>query len=236
MYNLFWTLPGSELESNVTTLMDGGIRTQTQWHSPFIGNNKACSGLITYTYAQISEWKISPHGLPTDHRMISTALKTQAPGNRGPGRWRLNPTLLKVKRIREPCEKALIDLLKDEQGNSHTDPEGLLGVATQFYSDLYSEKPSDKRAREKNLRCLDTRVPQGIAETLSSSITAQEIEGSIDRADLRKSPGEDGLPCEFYKALYRSHPKNSDTALCALMLTLQRLYSRIQEREELPEN
>ena len=84
-----------------------------------------------------------------------------------------------------------IDLLEDEQGNLQTEPDELLDVATQFYEIPYSEKPSDKRAREEILGCLDIKMTEQVVRMLEASIMVREIEGSLDRAALGKSPGED---------------------------------------------
>ena len=46
----------------------------------------------------------------------------------------------------------------------------------------------------------------------------------------------DGLPCEFYKALYKPHLKKSDNPPCDLILALQRLYHKIRHGEALPED
>ena len=57
-----------------------------------------------------------------------------------------------------------ITALKDEQGITHTDSQGMLQLATKFYTDLYSTKPSEKTARDKILSSM-TRHVEGKAYT-----------------------------------------------------------------------
>ena len=55
-------------------------------------------------------WDIQATGLRTDHHAVCMRLRLPSNVERGPGRWRLDPNLLKTRRIRDMCTDALHDL------------------------------------------------------------------------------------------------------------------------------
>lgn len=79
--------------------------------------------------------------------------------------------------------------------------EGIEDVCVTFYSDLYGQTDIDKRA----WAILDKHIPllnegRGIFET---EFTVQEFTEAMKALRLRKSPGSDGLPPEFYRAFWK---------------------------------
>ena len=269
-------------------------------------------------FARTSGWTIEPSGLSTDHHAtIMRFGKAESSTDRGPGRWRLQPLLMKIGKVRGVCNEALealpgidpiaewheyklqvaetlkqytkrayaskgklafnlerqkkklmlkrrvgalneslemrveaveaqqenlaewkikqytynaaakyqllgekptkwffskaktesynsIKALKDEHEQVRTDPAEMVDIATRFYTKLYDTKPSDPTARERILESLDKRLAPSKAAELEEPICDREIEEAIREAALGKSPGIDGLPIEFYKALMGS--------------------------------
>ena len=129
-----------------------------------------------------------------------------------------------------------LESLTDQQGELQSGTEGVMRVAEEFYKELYATKPSEDSAREEILGCLDRCVTPRAATGLSALITVDEVEGAIQRAALGKSPGNDGLPSEYYKVLAprpRKKAENRDHSLMAKRLTS--LFNWVQRERKTPQ-
>ena len=96
------------------------------------------------------------------------------------------------------CIKALKD-----KGITYSDAKYLLHVASTFYNELYnSEKPTvddiNTFLDRVNLPVL-TQEKQNICEGI---ISKQECEEALKTIKSNKSPGDDGLPIEFYRTFW----------------------------------
>ena len=94
-----------------------------------------------------------------------------------------------------------IPWLADSTGKRVKDPQEMLRVGEQFYENLYGEKQPEPEALASMLSFLKNEINPTVAAKLSKPISESEIRSSIGRAATGKSPGKDGLPSEFYKAL-----------------------------------
>ena len=116
--------------------------------------------------------------------------------------------------------KTLIHTLKNEQNETISDPAHILAHITQFYTNLYRKPQLDITAQTALLNKLSSKLSDDLYTKLNSEITQKEINEAIDNMDNNKSPGDDGLPAEFYK-----HFK---TQLAPILTTL---YNTIIETE-----
>ena len=71
-----------------------------------------------------------------------------------------------------------------------------------FYKRLYSKQPLDDGEIFLNNLQPPPRMTQECKNNLTSDIQLDEIEKSIKMMQLNKSPGEDGLPIEFYRTFW----------------------------------
>jgi hypothetical protein len=114
-----------------------------------------------------------------------------------------------------------------------TTPSGILETAAGFYQELYARKPSHKQAYQRILRRVQKIITPAQAQSLTRMIAAREVQKSIKRATLGRSPGIDGLQSEFCKTLLR-HKCEDKPPLIVERLTS--LYNDILRRKELPKD
>ena len=86
--------------------------------------------------------------------------------------------------------------LKREDGGLVEDVDGMKGVVEGFYGNLFSEKETDFITMSEVLGRLDKTVLD--SELLSQDFTLLELDKCLKSFKKGKSPGNDGLPLEFY--------------------------------------
>lgn len=126
-----------------------------------------------------------------------------------------------------------IDALWDKHGIMHMDSEEILDVATKYYEQLYSSKPSERNAHERVLVSIKNKISQLLMDWLIKPITLHEIKASINCTALRKSLREDGLSCEYYKALLKQ--PLSENEFLPILIILKSMFNHIQEHNEISE-
>ena len=85
-------------------------------------------------------------------------------------------------------------------GITHSDDIGILKVASDFYADLFSStNPNQEDVNENVTLPVLTLEKQHVCE---GDILEQECVNAIKKMKSNKSPGEDGLPIEFYRTLF----------------------------------
>ncbi|KAM9296251.1 uncharacterized protein PAF06_017153 [Gastrophryne carolinensis] len=101
---------------------------------------------------------------------------------------------------RDKVAKKLVMALRDTQGNLQESQAGILGVVKTFYEDLFHKKALDQ---EKMLHFLESSPKPDTRDVdfslLTADITMEEVKEAISSLHLKKTPGPDGLPAEFYK-------------------------------------
>jgi len=93
-----------------------------------------------------------------------------------------------------------LSLLRDGHGHEFTSTDARTTHIRAFYTRLYAAPPHDSQACHSFLSPL--ALPQLGAEdvrTLSDPITAEELALVVRKLPLRKAPGPDGLPYEWYR-------------------------------------
>ena len=96
--------------------------------------------------------------------------------------------------------KTISELL-DENDSKVTQPENFLEMQYTFYQDLFSSKktiPLNDSAFSSLLGNLPT-LDEFTMLSLDDPFTIKELEDSIKRSKLNKSPGPDGYTNEFFK-------------------------------------
>ena len=101
--------------------------------------------------------------------------------------------------------KKNISKLTLESGDETRDHNKIMKTIIDFYQDLYSEKETDEMMSE--LFTKSDNIPQLSEENKIScegTITLPEIEKVIKTFKLNKTPGNDGLPVEFYVKFWKN--------------------------------
>ncbi|MCO5576231.1 hypothetical protein L7F22_030040 [Adiantum nelumboides] len=96
-----------------------------------------------------------------------------------------------------------IPFMKDKTGNEvSSDKENQRLIANHFW-DLLTDnlvlKEDQDRASNKVKMCRPKTIPPIQSLWLEQELSAEEISRAIDILPIRKSPGKDGLPSEFFK-------------------------------------
>ena len=86
--------------------------------------------------------------------------------------------------------------IKDKDGSLKTDTKQITKVVEDFYDELFGEKEVFNHVMDEVLSFLDKTVVDTVL--LSQDFTLLEIDKNITCFKKGKSPGEDGLPLEFY--------------------------------------
>src|SRR6185295_2184365 len=103
-------------------------------------------------------------------------------------------------RFRNSRTTARLSLLRDANGQEFGTTAARTDHVRSFYSRLYAAPTHDSTACHSFLRPLTLpQVGPGDILHLSATISAEELEMVVRKLPLRKSPGPDGLPYEWYR-------------------------------------
>ena len=103
--------------------------------------------------------------------------------------------LEKAKYNAKTCFKIL-----DEGKGEVIDPSMILEVQRNFYKELY-KKDSDVEFQMAN--SFNVRVPADIKSQQENQLTLEELQDAIKAMSNNKTPGEDGIPVDFYKVFWQ---------------------------------
>ena len=113
-------------------------------------------------------------------------------------------------------------LTKDDV--TYTDDDGILQIAKDFYSDLFTSRNPSQEAINIYLNDIDIhKLSEEEQKICDGVISLQECETAVSKMKLNRSPGEDGLPVEFYKTFWKQ-----------LGSFLVEMYNKCFEKKELP--
>ena len=87
----------------------------------------------------------------------------------------------------------------DEEGNEIKNPHQILEEQKSFYTKLYAK---DENVQFSLQNTFDITVPEQIRENQQQQITIQNLQESMARMSNNKTPGEDGIPVDFYKVFW----------------------------------
>lgn len=103
-------------------------------------------------------------------------------------------------------EQRPIKQLKDVEGTLVQSHEEIMKIATEYYMDLFDGTRGTKDTKKIHKYLQDVIPTQGISpeekRKMDSSITMEELKLAIDSANLKSTPGIDGIPYKFYKELF----------------------------------
>lgn len=91
--------------------------------------------------------------------------------------------------------------LEDEHGTKHMSQKDLENICQHYYEKLYKARPQvniNEAEGEKLLQYLDKRLTPSMCEDLKKNITSGELRKALFDMKLGKSPGPDGITCEFF--------------------------------------
>jgi hypothetical protein len=93
-----------------------------------------------------------------------------------------------------------IKALKDN-GVTLSEDHEILNTAKNFYSELYTGKNPDNHDIDDgvNLQCLSAEK----SDMCEGDVLKEKCENAINKIKRNKSPGEDGLPVEFYQTFWK---------------------------------
>ena len=103
-------------------------------------------------------------------------------------------SLEKARYNAKTCYKLL-----DGEGVEVNDTKRILDMQREFYLDLYKED-ADVEFNLKNNYSL--YVPQKVKDVQNIQINFKDLEDAIKSMNNNKTPGEDGLPVDFYKVFW----------------------------------
>ena len=92
------------------------------------------------------------------------------------------------------CYKLINDL-----GQEITNPYQILEVQKQFYQELYSV---DKDVEFNLNNTYNIYVPENIRKLQEVKLSEQDIQVAVKRMNNNKTPGQDGIPVDFYKVFW----------------------------------
>ena len=98
--------------------------------------------------------------------------------------------------------------IKDKHVNSISDPTEIVNVVKEFYASLYKEEPVDSNLQDTLLQKISKRLSETEKNICEHPLTLEEINTALKTMVNGKSPGIDGLPCEFYKLFWKSLGKH----------------------------
>ena len=71
-----------------------------------------------------------------------------------------------------------------------------------FYKDLYAKEEIDSEAQDRLFNKLKHKLTDSQKKTCEGKITKEELTDALKMMHNNKSPGEDGIPVEFYKTFW----------------------------------
>lgn len=90
--------------------------------------------------------------------------------------------------------------VKNKENNLMNNTQGILKAVEEFYEELYGEKDIEEEILKEVLELVDKTIKENALLTKDFNMT--EMEKCLKHFKKRKSPGEDGLPLEFYQTFW----------------------------------
>lgn len=102
---------------------------------------------------------------------------------------------------KKSTERKLMTHLKLPDGSHTVDANRIISQVLDFYQNLYSSEPCEAEARRALLLGVP-QLPEEDREELDHPLSLAELTRAVNEQSSGKSPGLDGLPAEFYQALW----------------------------------
>ena len=100
-------------------------------------------------------------------------------------------------------KKRCISRLSDQHGQLKHETDDLKQIATDYYTDLFTEKETVDAKTSRLFGNISRRISQAQRRDLDRDITLEELEKAVMKLQKGKSPGPDGIPAEFYQAFWQ---------------------------------
>lgn len=109
------------------------------------------------------------------------------------------PSKLLSNKLKAKSIDGTIESLKKDSGEIVEDMDNILEECVNFYEKLYNLEDSTKKNRKKLLKNIKRKLKAKDNENLIRPFNDAEIHNYIKKTKTDSSPGEDGLPYEFYQ-------------------------------------
>ena len=98
--------------------------------------------------------------------------------------------------------RSIISELQDESGQLKTENEDLLGIAQEYYKNLFTPCKVDPLKQQNLFKNITRRLSPADRAILDAPINDEELFRAVMQLLLNKSPGPDGITAEFYKKFW----------------------------------
>ena len=95
-----------------------------------------------------------------------------------------------------------LKIIENNQTVEITENKDILQTIHQFFTEVYTTKPTDKTLQTEFLQCINTILDEPAKQNLDQPISPDELKLTIQNTDTNKSPGIDGLPVEFCQTFW----------------------------------
>ncbi len=99
-------------------------------------------------------------------------------------------------------ERKVINAIKNEHGHIIKDSKGILQRLASFYYNLFSSEPCTAKDQEILLSSISLKLSDSQKSSLEDFFTKEELHAALSSMKSCKSPGNDGLPMEFYVSFW----------------------------------
>ena len=104
-----------------------------------------------------------------------------------------------LKKEKERGEDKQIKVLLNDSNEIIEQKDKILNETEKFYTALYYSNGNNKEQMEDNLKHIKYKINKDEQKQLNEWISEPEIQNAIKEMASEKSPGDDGLPKEFYQ-------------------------------------
>lgn len=113
------------------------------------------------------------------------------------------PTKYFYSLLRERKSKSALDKLVTDEGDTLSSPAEVLAETRNFYKNLFSEEKNiSQKHQDFFLKKVKTKLTRDQRNALETHLTLKNLEDALFQAEKEKSPGDDGLPYEFYTTFW----------------------------------
>ena len=95
-----------------------------------------------------------------------------------------------------------IKIVKTQDGQYITEQKEILNIVENFYKDLFSNKDQELQAVNLNELLKSCEIEKANDHTLGRPISTSELSDVLKKMKHNKSPGMDGITCEFLKVFW----------------------------------
>ncbi len=106
------------------------------------------------------------------------------------------------KKEKEKGQRKQIVILENEQDETLETEHEIMGEIEKFYTELYTTESINIEQMNENLHYIKNKLTDQDQKEINDFIKTKEISNAIREMKNEKSPGEDGIPKEFYLSFF----------------------------------